>query len=173
MSNRETTAAEDQPGSADARITKLAEELYCERVVEARQMPPEEKLLAGEELFEYACAITLAGIRDQSPGAQRTRMPPDPRRKIGFAGTNGEAGMTTGESITVRVAEALEACGIPFLLSGSFVSNLGLHRAMVPTARHLGFNEDNPALSSCEVSCHRIRPGQFKASESDYCHYRR
>jgi len=68
MSNRETTAAEDQPGSADARITKLAEELYCERVVEARQMPPEEKLLAGEELFEYACAITLAGIRDQSPG---------------------------------------------------------------------------------------------------------
>jgi hypothetical protein len=31
-------------------------------------MPPEEKLLAGEELFEYACAITLAGIRDQFPG---------------------------------------------------------------------------------------------------------
>jgi len=31
--------------------------------------------------------------------------------------------MTAGESITVRVAEALEACGIPFLLSGSFASN--------------------------------------------------
>ena len=31
--------------------------------------------------------------------------------------------MTTGESITVRVAEALEACRIPFLLSGSFASN--------------------------------------------------
>jgi hypothetical protein len=31
--------------------------------------------------------------------------------------------MTTGESITLRVAEALEACGIPFLLSGSFASN--------------------------------------------------
>jgi hypothetical protein len=32
-------------------------------------MPPEEKLLAGEELFEYACAITLAGIRNQFPDA--------------------------------------------------------------------------------------------------------
>jgi hypothetical protein len=31
-------------------------------------MPLEEKLLAGEELFEYACAITLAGIRDQFRG---------------------------------------------------------------------------------------------------------
>ena len=29
--------------------------------------------------------------------------------------------MTGGESITLRVAEALEACGIPFLLSGSFL----------------------------------------------------
>jgi hypothetical protein len=32
-------------------------------------MPPEDKLLAGEELFEYACAITLAGIRNQFPDA--------------------------------------------------------------------------------------------------------
>lgn len=31
--------------------------------------------------------------------------------------------MTVGESITLRVAEALEVCGIPFLLSGSFASN--------------------------------------------------
>ena len=31
-------------------------------------MSPEEKLLAGEELFDYACAITLAGIRNQFPG---------------------------------------------------------------------------------------------------------
>ena len=26
-------------------------------------------MLAGEELFEYACAITLAGIRNQFPDA--------------------------------------------------------------------------------------------------------
>jgi hypothetical protein len=31
--------------------------------------------------------------------------------------------MTAHESITLRVAEALAACGIPFLLSGSFASN--------------------------------------------------
>jgi hypothetical protein len=31
--------------------------------------------------------------------------------------------MTSGESITVRVVKALEECGIPFLLSGSFASN--------------------------------------------------
>jgi hypothetical protein len=31
--------------------------------------------------------------------------------------------MTPGESITLRVAEALDACGIAYLLSGSFASN--------------------------------------------------
>jgi hypothetical protein len=46
----------------------LADELYRERVLRARRTPPEEKFLAGEELFEYACAITLAGIRNQNPG---------------------------------------------------------------------------------------------------------
>ena len=68
MSNQEITALENRPGSVDAQIQGLAEELYRERVLEARAMPPEEKLLAGEELFDYACAITLAGIRNQFPG---------------------------------------------------------------------------------------------------------
>jgi len=31
--------------------------------------------------------------------------------------------MTSGESITLQVASALEVCGIPFLLTGSFASN--------------------------------------------------
>jgi hypothetical protein len=69
MSNKEITALESQPSTADAQIKRLAEDLYRERVVEARAMPPEEKLLAGEELFDYACSITLAGIRNQFPGA--------------------------------------------------------------------------------------------------------
>jgi len=69
MSNKETAALESRPSPADAQIQRLAEELYRERVVEARAMSPEEKLLAGEELFEYACSITLAGIRHQFPGA--------------------------------------------------------------------------------------------------------
>ena len=69
MSNNGIAAVESRAGSADAQIQRLAEEIYRERVIEARAMPPEEKLLAGEELFEYACAITLAGIRNQFPGA--------------------------------------------------------------------------------------------------------
>jgi hypothetical protein len=68
MSSKETPALENQPSPADAQIQRLANELYRERVIEARAMPPEEKLLAGEELFEYACSITLAGIRNQFPG---------------------------------------------------------------------------------------------------------
>jgi hypothetical protein len=32
-------------------------------------MSPEEKLFAGAELFDYACEITKAGIRDQFPEA--------------------------------------------------------------------------------------------------------
>jgi hypothetical protein len=58
----------DKPGTADAEIRRLADELYLQRVADARAMSPEEKLLAGEELFNYACSITLAGIRDQFPG---------------------------------------------------------------------------------------------------------
>jgi hypothetical protein len=67
MSNKEIAAL--RPDSAEAQIRSLSDELYRERVVEARAMSPEEKLLAGEELFDYACSITLAGIRDQFPGA--------------------------------------------------------------------------------------------------------
>ena len=65
--------------------------------------------------------------------------------------------MTAGESITVRVAEALEVCGIPFLLSGSFASNLGIHRAVVPAARHPGFNGGNSGLTSWKMTCRSIR----------------
>ena len=68
MTNRETTPSKNHTGPADAQIERLAEEIYRERVAEASMMPLEEKLLAGEELFDYACSITLAGIRDQSPG---------------------------------------------------------------------------------------------------------
>jgi hypothetical protein len=46
----------------------LIAELYREEVLEARRMPPEEKFLLGEELFDYACSITLEGIRNQNPG---------------------------------------------------------------------------------------------------------
>ena len=48
---------------------RLIDELYREELREARLMPPEQKLLLGEELFAYACSITMAGIRHQFPEA--------------------------------------------------------------------------------------------------------
>lgn len=45
----------------------LAEDIYRNRVLRARKMSADEKLWAGEELFEYACSITLGGIRHQFP----------------------------------------------------------------------------------------------------------
>jgi hypothetical protein len=48
---------------------RLIDELYCEELRQARAMPPEQKLLLGEELFNYACSITMAGIRNQFPEA--------------------------------------------------------------------------------------------------------
>lgn len=47
--------------------TAQAVDLYDEQVREARMMSPEEKLLAGEALFQSACAVTMAGIRCQHP----------------------------------------------------------------------------------------------------------
>ncbi len=46
----------------------LIEQLYREDVEHARRMKPEDKLIAGAELFDYACSITKAGIRHQNPG---------------------------------------------------------------------------------------------------------
>jgi hypothetical protein len=48
---------------------ELIDELYRQRVLRARQMPPEEKFLEGARLFDYACRITRDGIRHQYPDA--------------------------------------------------------------------------------------------------------
>jgi hypothetical protein len=56
--------------SLDAKpAAALLDELYRQEVLQARAMPPEEKLLAGERLFAWACEITLTGIRGQFPEA--------------------------------------------------------------------------------------------------------
>jgi len=44
------------------------DELYREEILEARAMSPSGKVLAGQQLVESACRITLAGIRNQNPG---------------------------------------------------------------------------------------------------------
>ena len=57
------------PYAPPPETQRLIDELYREEVLEARAMRPEQKLLAGEELFLYACSITMAGIRNQFPEA--------------------------------------------------------------------------------------------------------
>ena len=69
MSERKVneTAAFPAP-ECQSEFAPLIDELYREEVMAARQMPPEEKLILGERLFRWACAITLEGIRNQNPG---------------------------------------------------------------------------------------------------------
>ena len=48
---------------------ELIDDLYRERVLRARRMSLEEKLLAGPQLFDFACRIVRDGIRNQHPDA--------------------------------------------------------------------------------------------------------
>lgn len=53
---------------------ELIDDIYRQKVLRARAMPPEEKLFAGIRLFEYACELSRAGIRHQFPDADETRV---------------------------------------------------------------------------------------------------
>lgn len=55
-------------------IQQLHQAIYRDKILRAREMTPEQKLLAGAELFDYACRITLAGIRSQNPEASEERV---------------------------------------------------------------------------------------------------
>ncbi len=48
-------------------LDQLIAQLHREDIEQARQMTEEEKLRAGAELFDYACSITAAGIREEYP----------------------------------------------------------------------------------------------------------
>lgn len=47
---------------------ELIEALRREEIEDARRLSVERKLALGGELFDYACTITLAGIRMQNSG---------------------------------------------------------------------------------------------------------
>ena len=75
--DREPDMEQSPPYAPPPEIQRLIDELYREELREARAMPPEQKLLLGEELFVHACSITLAGIRNQFPEADEAE-----RRRI-------------------------------------------------------------------------------------------
>ena len=52
----------------------LIDQLYRERVLRARAMPPEEKLLAGPRLFDIVCRRMAAGVRNEFPDADQSRV---------------------------------------------------------------------------------------------------
>jgi len=64
---------EKTPYAPPLETQRLIDELYREELSEARAMPPAEKFLAGQRLFEAACRITLAGIRHQHPDYSESR----------------------------------------------------------------------------------------------------
>jgi hypothetical protein len=53
---------------------ELIDELYWERVQRARQMSPEDKLLAGPRLFDLTTKIMADGIRARFPEADDCRV---------------------------------------------------------------------------------------------------
>ena len=57
------------PYRIERETQQLIDDLYKQEVLEARAMTPEEKFFLGQQLFEAACRITLAGIANQFPDA--------------------------------------------------------------------------------------------------------
>lgn len=67
--NPDSLREQPAPYAPPPATQRLIDELYREELIEARAMSPEQKVLAGQQLFEAACRMTLAGIRNQNPGA--------------------------------------------------------------------------------------------------------
>lgn len=75
----------------DDDMTDPGKRLYThwDEVEDARRMAPEDKLRAGAELFDYACAITLAGIRSQNPGLDEAGAEAVLRERLAWARRRG------------------------------------------------------------------------------------
>jgi hypothetical protein len=52
----------------DEHMDPTDDPFWRENVERARRMSPAQKLMDGADLFDYACSITLDGIRAQTPG---------------------------------------------------------------------------------------------------------
>ena len=60
--NPDSLREQPAPYTPPPATQRLIDELFREELIEARAMSPEEKVLAGQHLFEAACRMTLAGI---------------------------------------------------------------------------------------------------------------
>jgi len=66
----------------NAEIERLAKQLDKEDIELARRMTPAQKLRAGGELFDYACRITMAGIKHQHPSFSPEQVMAELRRRV-------------------------------------------------------------------------------------------
>jgi hypothetical protein len=62
--------------------SSLVTTLRREEIARGRRMSVEEKLLAGAELFDYACEISKAGIRHDHPEFDERQVLEELRRRI-------------------------------------------------------------------------------------------
>ena len=66
-------------------VKALADAIFRDRVLRARQTPPEEKLLDGARLFDYACRIMEAAIRNEHPDADDAEIAALLRQRVDLA----------------------------------------------------------------------------------------
>ena len=64
---------------------ELVDSLYLDKVRQARAMTPEQKLLAGPQLFDHVCRIMRDGIRHQHPDADERRVTELLRERLAIA----------------------------------------------------------------------------------------
>jgi hypothetical protein len=62
--------------------SELIDALYRDKVDAARHMSPEQKLMAGAELFEFVCEVARSGIRMQHPGITEAEVRQHLRRRL-------------------------------------------------------------------------------------------
>ena len=70
------------PYAPPPETQRLIDELYREELRDARKMSAEDKILAGQQLFESACEITMAGIHNQNPGFNEEQCLNELRRRL-------------------------------------------------------------------------------------------
>ena len=61
---------------------ELIDQLHREDLEQARKMTFEQKFWAGAELFDYACRITMSGIRHENPTFTEEQILNELRRRL-------------------------------------------------------------------------------------------
>lgn len=69
----------------NSEFQELANQLYRERILRARRMPPEERVMDGPRLFDYACSITMSGLRHENPNATEAELRAALRKRLELA----------------------------------------------------------------------------------------